>query len=108
MPLVKEHKAIKLNRKALDAYVGTYQMQPDVVLTISRRGDSLFSHRGRPGGGPEKLEIFAETETEFFLKAVNAQMTFTKDSAGRVTQVVIHHPRRPGRDGAEDSSRNPG
>ena len=42
-------------------------------------------------GGQEKLEIFAETDTEFFLKAVNAQLTFTKDSAGRVTQVVIHH-----------------
>ena len=91
VPLIKEHKAIKLNGTALDAYVGAYQMQPDVVLTISRRGDRLFSHRGSPGGGPEKLEIFAETETEFFLKAVNAQMTFTKDSAGRVTQVVIHH-----------------
>jgi hypothetical protein len=67
-------------------------MQPDVVLTISRRGDSLFSHKGRPGGSREKLEIFAETETEFFFKAVNAGMTFTKDSTGKVTQVVIHHP----------------
>ena len=66
-------------------------MQPDVVLTITRRGDRLFSRRGGPDGGAEKVEIFAETETEFFLKAVNAQMTFTKDSAGRVTQVVIHH-----------------
>jgi D-alanyl-D-alanine-carboxypeptidase/D-alanyl-D-alanine-endopeptidase len=66
-------------------------MQPDVVLTISRRGDRLFGHRGSQSGGQEKLEIFAENETEFFLKAVNAQLTFTKDSAGRVTQVVIHH-----------------
>jgi serine-type D-Ala-D-Ala carboxypeptidase/endopeptidase len=91
VPLVKEHKAITLNSNTLDAYVGAYQMQPDVVLTINRRGDRLFSHRGRPGGGPEKLEIFAETETKFFLKAINTQLTFTKDSAGRVTQVVIHH-----------------
>ena len=92
VPLVKEHQAIKLNRQLLDAYIGDYQMQPDVVLTISRRGDRLFGHRGSQSGGQEKLEIFAETETEFFLKAVNAQLTFTKDSAGRVTQVVIHHP----------------
>lgn len=91
VPLFKERKAIKLNGKSLDSYVGAYQMQPDVVLTISRRGDRLFSHRGRPGDGAEKFEVFAETETEFFLKAVNAHMTFTKDSAGRVTQVVIHH-----------------
>jgi len=92
VPLVRERKAIKLDSKTLNAYVGAYQMQPDVVLMISRRGDRLFGQRGGPEGGADKLEIFAETETEFFLKAVNAQMTFTKDSAGRVTQVVIYHP----------------
>ena len=92
VPLVKERKAIKLNAKTLGSYVGDYQMQPDVVLTISRRGDRLFGARGGATGGADKLEIFAETETEFFLKAVNAGMTFTKDSGGRVTQVIIHHP----------------
>ncbi|HEY1304741.1 MAG TPA: DUF3471 domain-containing protein [Vicinamibacterales bacterium] len=91
VPLFKGHKAVKLNARTLESYVGAYQMQPDVVLTITRRGDRLFSHRGGPGSGPEKLEIFSETETEFFLTAVNAQLTFAKDSAGRVTQVVIHH-----------------
>jgi CubicO group peptidase (beta-lactamase class C family) len=91
VPLVQEHTAIKLNSKTLDAYVGAYQMQPDVVLTVSRRGDRLFGHRGNQGGDQERLEIFAETETEFFFKAINAQLTFTKDSAGRITQVVIHH-----------------
>ena len=91
VPLVKEHNAITLNARALDAFVGAYQMQPDVVLTVTRRGDRLLSHRGGPGASPEKLEIFPETETNFFLKAINAQMTFTKDSADRVTQVVIHH-----------------
>jgi hypothetical protein len=92
VPLYKNRKAIKLNASALNAFVGAYQMQPDVVLTITRRGNRLFSHRGGPGAGPDKLEIFPETETAFFLKAVNAQMTFTKDSAGRVSQVVIRHP----------------
>ena len=91
-PLFKEHKAIKLKAETLGTYVGVYQMQPDVVLTISRSGDRLFSRRGSPGSSPDKLEMFAETDTEFFFKALNAQMTFTKDSAGRVTQVVIHHP----------------
>jgi len=92
VPLARERKAITLNGTSLDAYVGVYHLQPDVVLTVSRRGNRLFSNRGAPGSGGEKLEIFPETETEFFLKAVNAQMTFTKDSVGRVTQVVIHHP----------------
>ena len=35
----------------------------------------------------DTLELFPETDTEFFFDAINAQMTFTKDSAGRVGQV---------------------
>ena len=75
-----------MNGKTLDSYVGAYQMQPDVVMTVSRRGDRLFGQRG----SQDKVELFAETETEFFVKVTNAQVTFVKDSAGRVTQVVIH------------------
>ena len=86
LPLFKDRKAIKLNGKLLDAYVGDYQLQPNVVLTLTRRGDRLF---GRRTGG-DQVEIFAESETEFFLKVADAQFTFVKDSAGRITQVIIH------------------
>jgi len=34
--------------------------------------------------------IYAMTETEFFLKAVDASITFTLDSAGAATGLVLH------------------
>ena len=40
--------------------------------------------------GQSKLRISAESETEFFLTAVDAQITFVKDSAGTVTGLVLH------------------
>jgi len=37
-----------------------------------------------------KFELFAETERDFFLKAVDAQITFVIDLAGRVTKAILH------------------
>jgi CubicO group peptidase (beta-lactamase class C family) len=88
LPLPEDPTAIKLNGKALYGYVGEYRLQPNAVLTLTRRGDRLVGQRT----GGDKMEIFAETETEFFLKAAELRFSFVKDSAGRVTQVILHHP----------------
>ena len=82
----KEHKAIKLDPKLFDAYVGDYQLSPYLIFKFSREGDKFFSQVT----GQEKLEIFAETENDFFLKAVDAQVTFVKDDKSQVTQLVLH------------------
>ena len=34
--------------------------------------------------------IFAESETKFFLKVVDAQISFTKDDSGAVTGLILH------------------
>ena len=40
--------------------------------------------------GQGKVEIFPSSPTEFFLKVVDAQITFVKDASGAVTQLVLH------------------
>jgi hypothetical protein len=40
--------------------------------------------------GQPKLELFASSETRFFLKVVDAQVEFYSDASGRVTHIVIH------------------
>ena len=82
----KERKAIRLETSVLEAYTGNYQLVPGFVITISRDGEQLFAQ----ATGQGKLELFAESETDFFFKAVDAQITFTKDDQGRVTQMVLH------------------
>jgi len=82
----KERKAIKLDAKTLDAYVGDYQLAPNFVITISREGDQLFGH----ATGQGKLELFAETEADYFSKLIDAQITFVKDNKGQVTHLVLH------------------
>ena len=37
------------------------------------------------------FELFAEGEKDYFLKAVDAGLTFVTDGDGRATAVVLHH-----------------
>ncbi len=82
----KERKAIKLEAKVFDAYVGEYQLAPTFVITISREGDQFFAQ----ATGQGKFELFAETEADFFLTVIDAQITFVKDDKGQVTHLVLH------------------
>ena len=70
----------------LEKYTGVYQLAPNFQLTITREGSSLF---GQATGQP-KVPIFAETETNFFLKVIDAQLTFVKDAAGNVDALILH------------------
>ncbi len=75
---------VKLDPQRYDAYVGKYDYGQGRVMTIIREGDGLFAQLvGQP-----KLEIFPKSETEFFWKAVRAEVTFVKDSAGKVVKAV--------------------
>ena len=40
--------------------------------------------------GQPKFELFPTSETEFFLKVVEAQVTFVRDEAGKVTQLILN------------------
>ena len=82
----KVRTAIKLDPKILDSYVGDYELAPTFVISITKDGDRLsLQATGQP-----KFELFAESETKFFLKVVDAQISFVKDDAGKVTKLILH------------------
>lgn len=85
-PLPAPRTEVKLGADALERYVGVYEIAPTSSITITRRGEHLF---GQPTGQSE-LELFAETEKSFFLKAVDAQVEFQTDAEGKVTGLVLH------------------
>lgn len=82
----REHKQVAIDPKIFDGYVGQYQLAPSFVLTITRDGAQLFVQ----ATGQPRLEIFPESERDYFLKAVDAQITFETDSQGRATGLVLH------------------
>jgi serine-type D-Ala-D-Ala carboxypeptidase/endopeptidase len=82
----KEHNQIVVAPKIFDGYVGRYQLAPNFILTISREGDRFFTQ----ATGQPKIEIFAETEREYFLKVVDAQISFVIDGSGHATELILH------------------
>jgi serine-type D-Ala-D-Ala carboxypeptidase/endopeptidase len=82
----KEHKQVKVDPKLFDGYVGRYQLAPNFDITITKDGDHLFEQ----ATGQPKFEIFAEGDREYFLKVVDAQITFVTDSKGHATELILH------------------
>jgi CubicO group peptidase (beta-lactamase class C family) len=91
----REHHEIQLDDKVLQRYVGRYELAPNFVITITQQDDHLFA----AATGQPRFEIFAEGEKAFFLKAVDAQVTFETDGNGKVQRLVLHQLGRdiPGR-----------
>jgi D-alanyl-D-alanine-carboxypeptidase/D-alanyl-D-alanine-endopeptidase len=84
-PLVS-HKEIPLDPKTFDRYTGVYQFAPGITLAFTREGAQMFTQlTGQP-----KIEIFAESEKEFFLKVVDAQISFETGESGRATAATLH------------------
>ena len=82
----KDRVAIKLDPKILSAYVGQYELAPGSVFTIRLDSDML---RAQLTGQPS-VPILPESETNFFYTVVDAQLTFVKDTTGKVTELVLH------------------
>jgi CubicO group peptidase (beta-lactamase class C family) len=82
----KEYKEVRVDPKIFDGFVGSYQLAPGFSITITREGDHLYEQ----ATNQKKFEIFPEGEKEYFLKAVDAQITFLTDSQGRATEMILH------------------
>ncbi len=85
-PAGADRRAIKLDRDLLETYVGTYALAATTMIEISRVDDQLYLQlTGQP-----KFPLYAAADTEFFLSVVDAQITFERDAAGQVKQLVLH------------------
>jgi hypothetical protein len=82
--LWRERRAITLDPKLLDSYAGEYRSSPTYGLTFTRAGRRFFVQ----GTGSEKLELFPESETEFFANTSDYRVVFGKDNAGRPTATI--------------------
>jgi len=82
----KARIAIELPAGVLEQYVGTYALSPTFAIAVELHGSALF---GR-ATGQQELQLWPERENEFFLKEVDAQITFTRSTHGEVTGLVLH------------------
>ncbi|MGC1205746.1 MAG: DUF3471 domain-containing protein, partial [Flavobacteriaceae bacterium] len=79
-------KEIKVDEAILETYVGKYELAPSFILTVTREGSQLITQ----ATGQQKLPVFPKSENEFYLKVVDAQLTFNKNNEGTVESLTLH------------------
>jgi serine-type D-Ala-D-Ala carboxypeptidase/endopeptidase len=60
-------------------------LAPGMVLSVTAENGKLFAQLT----GQERFELFAESETEFFYRVVDAQVSFVLE-AGKAVSLVLH------------------
>jgi hypothetical protein len=83
LPVIRVVAAV--DPKVYDTYVGEYQITPTFALKVTRDGDRLMTQ----ATGQPPVEVFPESTTRFFLKVVDAQITFVTGEDGRVTHLIL-------------------
>jgi serine-type D-Ala-D-Ala carboxypeptidase/endopeptidase len=79
-PPPPQHTEIALDSLVLARYVGEYELTPAFHITITRDGAHLFLQ----ATSQPRFPIFAESDTTFFLRVVDAEVTFRRDG------LVLH------------------
>ena len=82
----KQRIAIELPVSALSPYVGLYELGRGVQFDISMRDGALFI-TPRTGGA---VRLWPSSNSDYFVKEVDAEITFTRDASGAVTGFVLH------------------
>jgi len=84
---------VKIDTKVYDDYVGEYE-RVIFVFAVVKDGERLMAvpkeRTGtRTSAGRPPAELFPESESEFFLKGMNAQVIFVRNRKGEVTHATM-------------------
>jgi CubicO group peptidase (beta-lactamase class C family) len=82
----KVRVAVTVDPALYDLYVGRYQLAPNFILAVTREGDRLMVQ----ATGQPQIEVFPESDREFFYKVVDAQISFETGSDGKAKRLTLH------------------
>jgi hypothetical protein len=70
-----------VDRAILDSYAGSYQIAPNVVVTVRRADTRLMANAGEE----PPVELVPVSDSEFVIVEGPVKVIFEKDSTGKVT-----------------------
>jgi CubicO group peptidase (beta-lactamase class C family) len=77
---------IQLSEEIMAKYIGVYEVAPNFDISITLEDGKLMSQ----ATGQNKFEIFAESQTKFFLKVVDAQIEFIENNDGKFESFILY------------------
>ncbi|MFN2510035.1 MAG: serine hydrolase [Pyrinomonadaceae bacterium] len=81
-----ENKSVAVDPKTYDDYAGEYEVSPTFMVKVYKEGEKLMTQ----ATGQPAFELFPEGGNKFFLRVVDAKVTFSRDDKGTVTGLIIH------------------
>lgn len=88
-PVVR-HTEVAVDTMRLEQLTGRYALAPTFVLTVTREGGALFVQATNQG----RLRVYPESDSTFFFKDMDAQVSFRRDATGRASRIVLHQSGR--------------
>jgi CubicO group peptidase (beta-lactamase class C family) len=82
----EEKKSVQLPEDVLKTYVGEYWVSEDYKVNITLENGQL---KAQVTGQP-KVDLYAQKTDLFFVKIVDAQVEFKKDSTGKVQKLIFY------------------
>ncbi|WP_250432486.1 serine hydrolase [Hanstruepera flava] len=77
---------VEVPENVLDTYCGQYELQPGFIITVTRQEKQLFAQ----ATGQPQFELFASAYNKFYLKVVEAQVTFKANDKGKIDSLTLH------------------
>jgi CubicO group peptidase (beta-lactamase class C family) len=81
-----EVKTVIISAEILDRYIGRYELKPGFDLTITREDTQLFAQ----ATGQPRFELYPSSENIFYLKVVDAQVTFVVEGVEQAASLILH------------------
>jgi len=79
------YKPVKVNESVLTDIEGKYLNDSGVITTISRGSNGLFIYTP----GFDKTELYAMSDSTFFIKEVDVRVSFSRDKPGSEIKMTI-------------------
>jgi CubicO group peptidase (beta-lactamase class C family) len=77
---------VPVDPATLAQYVGSYEVAANFSIEVTLEKDHLML----APPGQDKVQLYPESPTEFFLTVANVEFEFFKDDKGAVSYVVLH------------------
>lgn len=77
--------AVEVDPALLESYVGEYELAPGFIITITKEGTEI---KAQATGQPQ-FDLFPKADHVFYLKVVEAQLTFNPGANGIVESITL-------------------
>lgn len=81
-----EGSSVVVDPAILADYVGKYELAPEFVFDVALEDGQLQIKLG----DQPRFPVYPESETKFYYKVVDAQVSFIRDETGTVSALILH------------------